>query len=294
MYITVMNILKKTISFVGLKSIRLLSFVIFRNRRGLRTPYGSYLSPKEIECGRTTQISKEISQIRSWLTPHHVGYQLNRIGSLHDGGYYLIEQDFKNAFLVSGGIETNNDFEMELANLGTRGIQIDYSIESPPNQHGNLRFIQKKITDFGTGQNEISLNQLYEQLREELECENSSNILKLDIEGSEWSSLSNFDYLKSFNQVVVEFHQLHNLADDVFRSTAFSLFEKLQESHICVYSGGNNCCGFSVIAGHPFPNVLEVTFVSRKNIQFSREMTRSEIEKLMVPNLGDRSSLVWF
>jgi hypothetical protein len=74
----------------------------------------------------------------------------------------------------------------------------------------------------------------------------------------------------------------------------FSLFDKLQESHICVYSGGNNCCGFSVIAGHPFPNVVEATFVSRKNIEFSREMTRSEIEKLMVPNLKDRSSLVWF
>jgi hypothetical protein len=43
--------------------------------------------------------------------------------------------DFSKVFLISGGIETNNDFELALAALGAEGIQIDYSISQPPVSH---------------------------------------------------------------------------------------------------------------------------------------------------------------
>ena len=294
MYIRLMKIIKNVCSFVSLKYTRIISFLIFKSRKGLNSPYGSYVSPLETNHARTNRIAQEISAIRKKFTPHYVGWDLVRIGSKNDGGYYLVEQEFNSIFLISGGIETNNDFELMLANAGATGLQVDYSIKVPPKPHKNLEFIQRKITDFGINGGDVSLNSLYESYILNSKHQNSLNILKLDIEGSEWASLTEFKYLGEFNQIIVEFHQLFNLVDKQFRSSAINLLEKLNETHICVFSTGNNCCGFSVIAGNPFPNVIEATFVNRKSIKVERELTRSEIEILNIPNLHDRACLVWF
>ena len=289
-----MKIRSKITSLIRLKYSRLVSFSIFRSRNGLITPYGSYISPKEVIHARSAQISNEISQIRRIFTPHHVGHELKRFGSIHDGGYYLVDQPFSKSNMISGGIETNNDFEIELAKLGTTGVQIDYSIDSPPNEHENLQFIQSKIVGSPKRSGEVSLNMVYEKFLNTSGKMKSLDVLKLDIEGSEWSCLKEFAHLDSFNQIVIEFHQLHQLVDQSFRSTALQVLEKLNDTHLCVFTNGNNCCGFTVIAGNPIPNVVEATFVNRNYIRDSRELTRFEIERLQVPNLPDRSKLVWF
>lgn len=289
-----MKIKSKVGSFIRLKYSRIVSFSIFRSRAGLVTPYGSYISPREVTYARSTEISDDISQIRKIFTPYYVGHDLRRFGSINDGGYYLVDQPFSDSVLISGGIETNNDFEIELANLGTKGVQIDYSIDSPPNKHKNLQFMQSKIVGNPIRSGEVSLDMIYEKFLNTPWKTNSLNVLKLDIEGSEWSCLNEFKYLDSFNQIVIEFHYLHQLVDYSFRSIALKVLERLNETHLCVFTNGNNCCGFTVIAGNPMPNVVEATFVNRKYIRDSRELTRSEIEKLQIGNLSDRSKLVWF
>ena len=222
---------------MALKRIRLISFLIFGSRKGLYTPLGSFISPKEVEAQQSMKLEAAVGEIKEYLRVSEVKAPLVRMGSTNDGGYVMAEQSFSDSFLISGGIETNNDFEIALAAQGASGVEIDFSISAPPIQHPRLSFLPLKIVGASeSGPGAIRIESLISDHIQGAFRENSMNILKLDIEGSEWDALNTNVDFSLFSQILLELHYFNRLVEEDFLATAVKV-ERNQQ---------NSCCSFSI------------------------------------------------
>ena len=251
---------------LALKILRLILLVIYRKSGSKINRWGSITSPRELEIQRSPLLGERARSLVSYLKPTILEIELlKRYGSVADGGYVIpVKAVNDSKFLISGGINTNNEFEIELANLGIMGIQIDNSIDSPPKDHKNLTF---KRATLG-GKNGVLIDDLLRTFDP-----TSQGVLKLDIEGSEYETLAEVESFFRFTTVIVELHNLHKIVDDQFWKVLKSILEKFSNSHSVVFLTPNNCCEFSIIGGVPIPNVLEVTWL-RNDLVSGKKFTK--------------------
>ena len=251
---------------VARKASRLIFLILYRKRGSIVNRWGSITSPHELEIQRSPLLGERSRSLVSYLRPSILEDDLlKRFGSMSDGGYVIPVKAVKNSkFLISGGIATNNEFEIELANLGIVGIQIDNSIDTPPKDHKNLTF--KRATLGGKDGESI------ENLLKSFES-TSHGVLKLDIEGSEYETLSKVESFKRFTAIIVELHNLSKIIEDRFWENLKSILNELSKNHQVVFLAPNNCCGLSIIGGVPIPNVLEVTW-ARNDLVSGKKFTR--------------------
>ena len=74
--------------------------------------------------------------------------------------------------------------------------------------------------------------------------ENQSNmILKMDVEGAEWSFLSTVtsETLNQFDQMVFEFHDLVRPKDQSVMNATLACINKINRTHSLVHLHGNSC-----------------------------------------------------
>lgn len=259
-------------AYLKLKFSRLICFVLFSSRRGVKNSLGSYVAPADISNQQSFEAEIFAMQVNSLLRPKRlVKDRLKRFGSKHDGGYFLIDRDYKKGVLISGGISNNNDFELDLGKSGLKVAQIDFSIDQPPKKHKNLYFYQYRISgNSKTHQNSVSLDEFLEKFHVKLTNKRSEvNILKLDIEGSEWDALLDFKSLDYFDQILLELHAFNDAVNNSQKDRIIRVLKKINQSHFPTYVLGNNCCGFTIFGGNPIANVMEVGFALRNNYRFS-------------------------
>jgi hypothetical protein len=249
-------------------------FLFFQQRGAVVNNFKSITSPNELKLQKSKIIQSRVEEFRSLINPIIVKKEkLRRYGSVGDGGYVLpINAVNKSKFLISGGIENNNEFEVNLARLGIIGIQIDNSIDKPPSLHKNLSFMRATLGNL----NEVNINHLIARFPSRV-----SGILKLDIEGSEYSVLNSLKHLDRFNAITVEFHNLYKISEDNFWKNFKSILIKL-----------NNCCGYTILGGFPIPNVMEITFTKRSLVSGKRLKTTKFLHpKKMQSNYADDAAL---
>lgn len=276
---------------LGLSVARLISWALFAGKGGSRNAFGSYISPKEFAARSNPIPRNEISALLTRFVPKHAHNQLVRVGSEFDGGYVMLPMDWPNTYLISGGISTNNDFEFQLAEWGATGLEVDYSVSSPPMRHPNLDFIQKKITSRSNEfANEITIDDLFEKAKL-LAKKGTKFILKLDIEGHEWTCFENAKFLSEFDQIVVEYHNLHRLAEANFRTLVSNVTEKIGNTHSTIYLSANNCCGVSLLSGLPIPNVIEVTYAKNDSFGLGEKLGLGELIPKNRGNYKERAVL---
>lgn len=251
--------------FISLKYSRFVSFLLFKSKKGLENSFGSFISPLELELQYNLKLVPQILRFKELVRPKKLkNHNLKRYGSVNDGGYFLIEQDYTDGLLLSGGIESNNDFEYQLAESGIQVIQVDFSIKKAPKEHPNLFFYPYKISGkIQIAVNEKTLDEILYEFENEIEVKTNSKILKLDIEGSEWDAILASDRIQEFDQILLELHSLNRLNESSFLEKVLGCLEKIHETHFTTYLEGNNCCGFSIIAGNPIANVLEIGFAKK-------------------------------
>lgn len=235
------------------KFIRLILFLIYRSRETILNEFGSVISPLEVSIRNSKKLEKRFKTFLNLVAPKlQVQGEYLRLGSTNDGGYVVTKSILKKIdYLVSGGIEYNNDFEIAVANLGIRGIQIDNSIVQAPKSHPNLHFINATL---GTSVNNV--NDYFPK-------EAKSLLLKLDIEGSEYATLSQIKSFKRIDCLIIEFHNLHKLAYDDFWFEFNNLVTKLKKIYEIVFTNCNNAGGIFVMGNNLMPKVIEVTFIKR-------------------------------
>ncbi len=204
-----------------------------------------------------------ILQWYSRLKPRPTQLSKLRVGSPNDGGYVLPDLNFSGATLYSAGIADNCDFEMALAERGMSVYMIDGSIDRPPLKNLALNFQSKFLWTVSSGEKFLSVESWFEDKK--TASDESADMLKLDIEGSEWQVLAGVtsEQLKPFNVIVVELHWLENLQDSWSMGVMNRALDTLQANFDVIHLHPNNFAGYFVADGIELPRVVEATLIRR-------------------------------
>ena len=278
-------------SLVNLKSQRLISVMLFKKRGAIRTNFGSYISPKESEVAGNLVLHEKLRPLMERFKSEKVDLPLTRLGSERDGGYVVVDKNYKDSFLISGGILNDNNFELALANLGARAHQVDYSILAPPVTHPSLTFSAERLV--GENSKELAFDVTLDELVAKVSKEKHSELLlKLDIEGSEWDIFETCNSLDKFSQIYLELHYLDRLANSRYAESSMRALDRLLQSFFPVFISGNNCCGFVTLGGYVLPRVMELTLLNRNTYSSIPETQISINNKYQSQNYANRAPLV--
>jgi hypothetical protein len=225
------------------------------------------------------------------LRSEEIDLPLTRIGSERDGGYVVLDKDYQDSFLVSGGISNDNNFEIALASRGAKAHQIDYSISSPPIPHSSLTFSPQRLV--GEESKELHFDiTLDEVVASNHHSGKSELLLKLDIEGSEWEILETCNSLTKFSQIFLELHYLNRLADPDYAEKSMKALGRLLDAFFPVFIAGNNCCGIINLGGFVVPRVMEITLLNRNNYEHFQSKNKNINNRYRSQNYPERAPLV--
>jgi hypothetical protein len=182
-----------------------------------------------------------------------------RFGSPGDGGYLLKDEISKSDICISLGVGDNYTFDLDIAKYCQQVLMFDHTIDHPQLLSSNMSF--KKI---GIASVEVEKFTTIERIISELPVE-SDLILKIDIEGAEWEILESItcDTLKRFKQIAAEFHNLHAIHDTEHFERIMNALSKISQTHFLANFHINNWASYQLVAGVPFPDVVEVTYIRR-------------------------------
>jgi hypothetical protein len=188
--------------------------------------------------------------------------KLCRYGSLHDGGYTLVEVQQGEFSLLSFGVGDDITFEADLSKLVNEIHLYDFSVTQLPVDIDNATFFQlgiaaKKELNF------VTLKDAVNALKSE-----TSLILKMDIEGYEWEVLNSTAVadLDRFEQIVIEFHGVTDLRFLTTFEIMYECFRKLNVNHAPIVVHANNFGSYRILGNVPVPEVIEVTYLHRKRL----------------------------
>jgi len=245
--------------------IKVLTLFLFRERSSVRNRFNSLLSPRDYKLQITPHLERNIQALISVIAPKGTNLKLKRFGGLGDGSYVLPQKYVtKGTYLISGGIENNNELEISLANLGVRGIQIDNSINQAPKSHKNLEFRKVTISD-SDSQTETTLSSLMKL--DKRERGGGRLIVKLDIEGYEWKTLAALtkNELASIDCLILELHNLSLISDSERGKEILEVLGKIEAAGLrSIFCQANNGCLTYVLGGTLIPDNMEVTFIKMK------------------------------
>ena len=245
--------------------IKVLTLFLFRERSSVRNRFNSLLSPKDYKLQITPHLKRNIKALISVIAPKGTNLKLKRFGGLGDGSYVLPQKYVtKGTYLISGGIENNNELEISLANLGVRGIQIDNSINQAPKSHKNLEFRKVTISD-SDSQTETTLSSLMKL--DKRERGGGRLIVKLDIEGYEWKTLAALtkNELASIDCLILELHNLSLISNSDQSKEILEVLGKIEAAGLrSIFCQANNGCLTYVLGGTLIPDNMEVTFIKMK------------------------------
>lgn len=191
---------------------------------------------------------------------HHK--ELVRVGPNGDGGYLLPNDLGGLGAVLSPGVADTAGFEEFFAKRGVDCFLIDPSVDRAPVAHEKI-FFEKLALGAETssaGVQSVSLNDWVASIETDRDL-----LLQMDIEGSEWEVLLSSDYqtLKRFRFMVIEFHNLPMIFNKAGRIVVQSVMKKILQSHVPVHAHPNNCCGIFTSRRVSVPLMLEVTFARK-------------------------------
>jgi hypothetical protein len=202
--------------------------------------------------------NKQIAYTLNLLRPYQVlGHTKCRIGSTHDGGYVMLKYLRNSHTVLSLGGGVNVDFDTWFADQGCKVIQYHDQPHDTPHPNFTYRAEQLGTSGYKT---------CFSQLLPDNTLQHAHDlILKCDMHGQEWSCLSRVTsaWYAHFEQMVIEFHDLHNLRDPGFRDWVYQIWEQITRTHVVIHVHARNTAGVNWISGVRVPDVVKVTFVRR-------------------------------
>jgi len=194
-----------------------------------------------------------------------------RLGEQHDGGYLTCMDDLKRGSLVevlSVGVEHRDKWSEDTAELlHVPVMQLDCTVDRGSSCE-RCQFFRRCLRRSDGGPDAFAGRSwtLEEALNHTMPHGNHvadrSLLMKMDIEGGEWTILSTADIhlLRKFRQLVVEFH---SIGDESQHQQYLEAMRRLAGAGFTVaHLHGNNFAGEFVKGTDHIPDVLEVTFVS--------------------------------
>jgi hypothetical protein len=200
------------------------------------------------------------------LTPMHTPQiRIERWGTRHDGGYAVPADLMKRAnVLLTGGVAHDVLFEVE-ASQKVPGLKIglfDHTIKAPPDHTPPTA----KFHQLGLGPKDGGWLVNLETAKQLSGFEPGDKlVVKLDIENAEWSLIEHTpeSFWKDVSILIIEFHSLAN-------RKAWRMYnrvlEKLQKNLVPIHMHANNWARIADKVGIRYPEVLEMTYVNRKEL----------------------------
>lgn len=205
---------------------------------------------------------KKISKTLKKLLPYKIDAQLIRLGEKNDGGY-LVPDDFvgidKN---YSAGVGFLTQFEKDLeTRYLIKSMMLDFNEIEEKILPSKASFFKKKL-GLVSNKQEISINDWIIQ-------DDKDIILKLDIEGDEYASLIDISEqnLKKVRILVIEFHDLRNLRNDIFLNLFDKVINKLNNYFYVCHLHINNISKIKKIGDYLVPDMIEMTFIRKNRVK---------------------------
>lgn len=260
--------------------LKIFALIFFKSKGGTLNRFNSLISPKEFDLQKSVELQSTIKQVIKILSVVKSKEKLVRVGGTGDGSYVIPTNLVNNdTYLVSGGIDKNNRFEIELAKKGVTGIQVDNSIDSPPILHQNLNFIKATLGD-KEGLNKVTLRSLLKNVPSSKKI-----LIKLDIEGSETSALTrglSLIDMKKVSCIVLELHNLCSVHEDIL---LLKLLNKIYAAGFkSIYLQANNGVMNYILGGYMLPENLEVTFIKKQHTKKPNVRDIMELKSLLTRN----------
>ena len=201
---------------------------------------------------------KNLRELLKALAPIETNHPLVRMGPPTDGGYLLPSDLDDISTCFSPGVSIVSGFEMECAARGMDVYMADASVEAPPDAHPKFRFLKKYLGAYSHDEF-ITMDHWIESAAPDPSLD---WLFQMDIEGAEYEVILNMPeaYLRRFRTIVIEFHFLDYLFDEVFFRLASCAFRKLLVNHSCVHIHPNNCSSTISSNGIAIPKIMEFTF----------------------------------
>ena len=190
-----------------------------------------------------------------------VGHRKVRLGGPGDGAYVMLDDFDGVATAFSLGVGPNVDWDVAVAARGIDVHLFDHTVAGPPRRHGRFRFHRRRIDATASDDAE----DLASLLKRHGAPGPRANLLKVDIEGSEWGLFAEADddALSRFPQILCEFHALGDVHDDAHYRLMTRALTRLRRQFDVVHVHGNNFGGRVFVGERAIPQSLEVTFVRR-------------------------------
>lgn len=193
-----------------------------------------------------------------------------RVGSELDGGYVQRDDYKRLSMALSLGIGANDEWDLATARKVIPVKQCNHPIDFAPSNHPLMEFSSTIISAIRS-LDSITLPELVARHEDR---DPSNIILKIDVEGEEWSVFDCVDdaTLARFAQIICEFHHLHKLHESEFYGKALRLrlrvFAKLNELSVLFHVHANNFASIVNIGNVPIPQTLEVSLANRHCYSF--------------------------
>lgn len=214
------------------------------------------------------QNPKNVLETIKLFHPVKTEYELIRIGDINDGGYLLPNILDQVNFCLSAGVGKTSLFEEQLEKKNIISFLSDFSVDKPVN---NLKtsIFQKKFINSYNSDITLNINYWIESLKKNNNLVISNSILKIDTEGAEYEILSgiNENYLESFKILIIEFHNLEFLGNEVMMQLINSIKKKLLKYFLPVHIHPNNSSKLHDVSHLKVPSALEVTYLNKKLIR---------------------------
>lgn len=192
-----------------------------------------------------------------------VGYEKVRVGRNNDGGYVMIDDFDGIEAAYSIGINDDVSWDDDIADRGIPVFQYDHTITAPPSPRPEFHW--QKLGLAAHDEVSSSLTSLRTEIEKNKHSKSKDLILKIDIEDAEWDvfSLMETQTLRSFRQIVAEFHNLQTLNEFGRSTKIIRALSNLAIDHRPVHVHANNNGEWVILGSIPVPTVLEITFVRR-------------------------------
>ena len=190
-------------------------------------------------------------------------YSLIRLGSQDcDGGYIMADSFAEHGIAYSFGISNDVSWDSAIADCGYKIFMYDNTIDKLPYEREEFLFFKEGIS--GMDKIDEPLKTLSYYIDKNGHSHEKNMILKMDVEGAEWSFLETVDYdiLNQFNQIIIEFHGFIQSENSDKKIKAL---EKLNKTHNLIHLHGNNTSYTVKIGNTVFPNVMEATYVNKNS-----------------------------
>jgi hypothetical protein len=222
---------------------------------------------------------------------YDTGYNLIKIGEGDQDGSYLIPNALKDIkYCFSPGVGETVNFENDLKKNNIKSFLADGTLFKNKIKKIDYDFINKNINTYYDEKN-IKLEQWINLKLKKKEQKNL--LLQMDIEGNEYSIIldASRDVLKKFKILIIEFHDFYNLGSPAGLQLYTDVFMKLlQDFYIC-HIHPNNCCGYVNLNKISIPQVMEFTFINKKNVRKLNKITYKLPHRLDIKNSKNNPNL---